>query len=265
MSEGAARVAIWGVQGRMGSAIRGVLDEVEGLEFAFGVDRGLAAPEDAAAEVVIDFSTPSSTGDALAFCLERGAAFVSGTTGLSPDALERIGAAGDVIPVLHAANFSLGVAVVRALVRQAAAALPLSFHPEIAEIHHDRKVDAPSGTALALAQDIDATRGISACITGRSGQVGERTDYELGVFALRGGDVVGEHTVYFFGQGERVEIAHRATDRRIFARGAVAAARWLVGRGPGRYTMNDVLALDAAVPPGPVRQLPSTSKGDGPR
>lgn len=227
----------------MGTAVSEVAAESDEVVIAFEVDQDSPAPVGVEVDVVIDFSTPTSLDEALGWCSKHGAALVSGTTGASHALLDRVDRASGGIALLHAANFSLGVAVTRALVRRAAAALPVSFHPEIAEIHHQRKVDAPSGTALALAHDIDAARGVSACITGRSGQVGERTDHEVGVFALRGGDVVGEHTVYFFGQGERVEIAHKATDRRIFARGAIAAARWIAGKAPGRYTMDDVLGL----------------------
>lgn len=237
------RIALWGANGRMGRAVAEVAAETPEASVVHGVDKGGEAPNPAEVDVVIDFSTPDSMEQALRWAVSNAVPFVSGTTGSSHAQLDEVRQAAESTAVLHAANFSLGVAVTRALVRKAAAALPLSFHPEIMEVHHRRKVDAPSGTALALAQDVDGTRGISACITGRSGQVGERTDYELGVFALRGGDVVGEHTVYFFGEGERVEIAHRATDRRIFARGAVAAAVWMAGRMPGVYTMEDVLGL----------------------
>ncbi len=200
------------------------------------------------ADVVVDFSSPTGFDDALAYAQRNGCAFVSGSTGVTEEALATLDVAAQEIPVLWAANMSLGVAVTRALVRQAAAALPASFAPEILELHHRHKADAPSGTALALAGDVAGAR-TARLVHGRQGQVGARHTEELGMHAVRGGDVVGEHTVYFFGDGERVEITHRATDRMVFARGAVAAALWLVGRTPARYTMDDVLGL---VPQPPI-------------
>lgn len=198
------------------------------------------------ADVVIDFSLPAGAEAALEFAVASGQAFVSGTTGTGEAFSRKLASAATTIPVLHASNMSLGVAVTRAATRLAAAALPREFQPEIVELHHRHKVDSPSGTALSLAADIAASRPETEVNHGRTGASGPRGPQELGVHGVRGGDVVGEHIVYFFGDGERIEITHRATDRRIFARGAVAAALWLAGRPPGLYTMDDVLGLSAA-------------------
>jgi 4-hydroxy-tetrahydrodipicolinate reductase len=240
-------VTIWGASGRMGRAIDEVAAEDRGVTIVERVSLGTnptgTATDAGGRGVIIDFSAPGSAMQALTVAIDRRWAFVSGTTGLDSAQHERIATAAGTIPVLHAANMSMGVAVTRALVRQAARALPREFEPEIVEVHHSRKVDAPSGTALALARDVESARPESERVYGRQGETGARDPGELGVHALRGGDVVGEHTIYFFGQGERVEIAHRATDRRIFARGAVAAARWIASRPPGQYTFEDVLGL----------------------
>jgi 4-hydroxy-tetrahydrodipicolinate reductase len=170
---------------------------------------------------------------------------VVGTTGLDPAALEALAAAAAQVPVVRSANMSLGVNVLLGLVERAVRALP-GYDIEIAELHHRMKQDAPSGTALALAQAACRERELSpqaALRSGRSGQVGARTADEVGVLALRGGDVVGEHTVYLLAAGERLELTHRATSREIFVHGALRAARWVRGRPPGLYDMQDVLGL----------------------
>lgn len=244
MTSAPTRVVLWGANGRMGRAIRNASASDPTVDVVACVGRG-APPEPGGDVVVVDFSSPEGFDRALAWSRANGAPFVSGTTGLSESQLAALDAAATDIPVLLAPNTSLGVAVTRALVRAAAAALPTSFEPEIVEVHHHRKVDAPSGTAVALAEAIETARDVKR-VHGREGAVGARQTDELGVHALRGGDVVGEHTVYFFGQGERVEITHRATDRAIFARGAMAAARWIATRAPGSYTMDDVLGLSAS-------------------
>ncbi|MCB9507384.1 MAG: 4-hydroxy-tetrahydrodipicolinate reductase [Myxococcales bacterium] len=201
----------------------------------------LGQPE---ADVVIDFSTPAGLVGAAAHASAYEAALLSGTTGLGQAGFAALAAVADRAAVCHAANMSLGVAVLRSLVTRAAAALPASFDVEIVEVHHRRKVDAPSGTAVALEAAVRAGRAVEAQrIGGRDGLVGPRQPAELGVHAVRGGDVVGEHTVLFLGDGERVELAHRATSRDVFAQGALVAARWLTGRAPGRYTIDDVLGL----------------------
>ncbi len=244
----ATDIVLYGAAGRMGAAIGDMIDDRDDLHIVARIDprweSGVISGLDRGA--VIDFSTPEGAVGALEFARAHGLALVSGTTGLDESYFEALNEASDVISVLHAANMSLGVTVVRDLVRRAAAALPPSFHAEIVELHHKHKVDAPSGTALVLADELTVGRGRAGrgdLVTARSGAVGERSDAEIGVFAIRGGDVAGEHTVYFLGEGERVEITHRATDRHIFASGAVAAAAWIVDKAPGRYTIADVLGL----------------------
>lgn len=191
-------------------------------------------------DVVVDFSLP----DALAGALPAlaGVPLVTGTTGLSPAAQAAVDAHARTAPVVQAANFSLGVNLLLDLVKRAAAALP-DADVEIVETHHRHKRDAPSGTALALGAAVERGRGPLAAVHGRAGDVGARPAAEIGFHALRGGDVVGEHTVWFLADGERVSFAHGATSRRTFARGAVRAARWVVGRSPGRYGMAEVLGL----------------------
>ena len=196
-------------------------------------------------DVWIDFSAPAATQANAKICADAGVAMVVGTTGMEGASLESLRAASKRIPVVHAANFSIGVNVLLDVVSTLAAKLE-GYDMEVVEIHHRRKVDAPSGTALRLAQAAAEGRGQALAdiqVTGRSGQVGARTDAELGVMAIRGGDVVGDHTVYFLGPGERIEVVHRAHSRDTFAAGAVRAAGWVAGRGPGLYDMRDVLGL----------------------
>ncbi len=199
----------------------------------------------AGAAVVVDFSAPAGTAVLLEALRRRPIPAVIGTTGLGPAHDEAIGALAAEVPVVVAPNMSLGVNVLRRLVRDAARALSGWDH-ELVEIHHRRKVDAPSGTALALADDLGAAP--AQRLGGRRGAVGPRPDGELGIHAVRGGDVPGEHTVYLLGEGERLELVHRAGDRRIFALGALRAAAWVhtPGRVPGRYSMDEVLFGDDA-------------------
>jgi len=206
------RFAIAGVVTRTGGA-------VEGLR-ALTPDRiAEAIPFD----VLVDFSLPGAFDGALEICLQRGIAFVSGTTGLSNTQRAALDVASKSIPVLWAANFSMGVAILDDLVRRAAAALP-DWDCDIVEMHHADKRDAPSGTALTLGETIATARGA-------------RPHYA----SLRAGDIVGEHSVQFTGAGERLELIHRATNRDIFARGALEAAARIAGRGPGRYALGELL------------------------
>jgi 4-hydroxy-tetrahydrodipicolinate reductase len=240
-----ATAVLWGADGRMGRAIA---DEAAafGVELLGGASLAGWTPVPGRVDVVVDFSSPAGALDAIAYAASCGAALVSGTTGVDDGYFAALTEASTAIPVLHAANTSLGVWVLRALVEAAARALPASFDVEIVEAHHRRKVDAPSGTALLLEQAArDGRASLGARIDGRSGHVGARVPGEVGMHAVRGGDVVGDHAVMFLGDGERVELAHRATDRRVFARGALQAATWIVGRPAGRYSMNDVLGLAA--------------------
>lgn len=228
---------IHGASGRMGQRLLALAPEHPGLRLAAavarradipGVDPARALPVERLAEtppfaLLIDFSLPEAFDAALALAVERRAAFVSGTTGLSEAQRAALLAASAQVPVLWAANFSLGVAVLSDLVERAARALP-GWDLDIVESHHIHKQDAPSGTALAL--------GASA----KSG--GAEPRYA----SLRAGDIVGEHWVQFASVGERVELAHRATSRDIFVRGALAVGEWLAGQGPGHYTMRDWVA-----------------------
>lgn len=197
-------------------------------------------------EVVIDFSIASATSKLLPLCAGQRIPMVIGTTGL--DAATRAGLerAAERVPIVFAPNYSQGVNALYFLAARATELLGPTFDAEIIEIHHRHKVDAPSGTAVRLgevvaeAKRLDPERAVSH---GRSGQVGARPLEEIGVMALRGGDVVGEHTVYLVGEGERIELTHRATDRSIFARGAVRAAHWVVDRPAGLYDMADVMGI----------------------
>jgi len=197
-----------------------------------------------ALDVAIDFSSPDGLMATLEYCRAHGTALVTGTSGLDAAQESRLQAAGRDIAVLSAANFSLGVAVLTRLLREAAAALP-DWDLEILEAHHGRKQDAPSGTALALGEVAAAARGSdleNLAEYARHGQTGERAEGRIGFSVVRGGDIVGEHTAMLVGRGERVELAHRATDRGIFARGALEAAAWLATQPAGCHDIADMLA-----------------------
>ncbi len=192
--------------------------------------------------VVIDFSTPSGFDAVLAWCRQAGVALVCGSTGLSDSQRTAMSEAASVIPVLWSANFSPGVAVLKRVAAEAARALK-AWDLEILEAHHAGKRDAPSGTALALGEAVAQARGqllAESAVAARQGLGQARTSGEIGFASIRAGDIVGEHTVFIAGPGERLELSHRATDRDIFARGALLAARWLVGKAPGRYDFEDV-------------------------
>jgi 4-hydroxy-tetrahydrodipicolinate reductase len=200
----------------------------------------------AAADVYIDFTSPDGTRAAAQAARAGKTAAVIGTTGLG-DAEERaITELAAIAPVVVAANFSLGVNLLLGLVKQAARVLGPGWDAEVVETHHKAKRDAPSGTALAIARAIAGGHGVDYDKVkrhARDGDIGARARGEIGVSAVRGGDVIGEHVAYFFGEAERIEIAHRASSRTIFATGALKAAAWVVGKPPGRYTMLDVLGF----------------------
>ncbi|RUL65959.1 4-hydroxy-tetrahydrodipicolinate reductase [Dyella dinghuensis] len=257
------RVAINGASGRMGRALLALIREDRRFEL---VHAGVSAGSDhdgkpvfgelstsiryshdwqlaRNANVVIDFSGPDGLAAALTHCVEHGAALVTGTTGIDASLQKQLADAASHIAVLHAANFSLGVAVLTRLLREAAAALP-DWDLEIVESHHSRKEDAPSGTALALGHAAADARGTTLEKDGvfaREGRPGARHRGAIGFAVVRGGDVVGEHEALLLGQGERVELSHRATDRSIFARGALEAAAWLAGHKPGAYSIDQML------------------------
>jgi 4-hydroxy-tetrahydrodipicolinate reductase len=200
----------------------------------------------ARARAVIDFTAPAATVEFAALAAQARAVHVIGTTGLEPAHLARISAAARHATIIRAGNMSLGVNLLVGLTRKVAAALGTDWDIEVIEAHHRMKVDAPSGTALMLGQAAAEGRGVDldeARVSGRDGITGARGAGTIGFSAIRGGDIVGEHDVLFAGEGERIILRHVATDRTIFARGALRAALWGQGRGPGEYDMADVLGL----------------------
>jgi 4-hydroxy-tetrahydrodipicolinate reductase len=199
-----------------------------------------------AAQVAVDFTLPTVTEANLRACVEHGAAIVIGTTGLEQRQQKAMEQAAREIPVVYARNMSVGVNVFLELVTRAAKALGDGYDVEIAETHHRHKVDAPSGTALALGERIAGVRGRKLdelAVYARHGQTGPRVPGTIGFSVSRGGNVVGEHVVRFIGAEEEVELSHRAADRKTFARGALRAARWAAGQAPGLYSMADVLGF----------------------
>jgi 4-hydroxy-tetrahydrodipicolinate reductase len=263
------RAALIGATGRMGTAIvrssvaRGQLAIVAAIASpgskSAGLDIGEVAgvdplgvrvlgdlpPDLGQAQVAIDFSRPELSLRALNVCRAARVPIVIGTTGHSAEFEARVASAARDIAVLIAPNTSIGIAVAQELVRIAAASLPPEFDIEIVEAHHKHKVDAPSGTALAIAETAAKARGLDPnedTLSGRAGQ-GARRDGEIGIASVRAGDIVGTHTVLFAGIGERLTVGHEATDRSIFAFGAIRAATWLAVQKPGRYTMANVLGL----------------------
>lgn len=200
----------------------------------------------ALSDAVIDFTSPETTLANAKAAAASGKILVAGTTGLSNEGLAALRACAKSAPIVYAANMSVGVNLLIGLTRKVAAALPEAFDIEILEMHHRQKVDAPSGTALALGQAAAEARGVSLetrAIRGRDGKTGARPAGAIGFASLRGGDVVGDHAVIFAGAGERIELIHRASDRRIYALGALRAALWAKGKPPGLYSMQDVLGL----------------------
>ncbi|MBR5901787.1 4-hydroxy-tetrahydrodipicolinate reductase [bacterium] len=254
-------LCIVGAAGRMGRMVA-ELAESEGfrvsgaLEFAsspsLGQKTGDAVitgdPEEALkdADVVVEFALPEGFEARLAKYLEHGKPCVIGTTGLGDSAKAALHKAAAKIPVINASNFSLGVNLLAGLLKQAAAVLGNDYDVEILEMHHRHKKDAPSGTALFLAEKVEEGRkvGREKEIYGRCGKTGERPSGEIAIHALRGGDVVGDHTVVFAAEGERVEFTHRASSRSNFAKGALKAAAFLCQKEAGLYTMSDVIGLE---------------------
>ena len=196
---------------------------------------------------VIDFTAPAATVEIAALAAQARIVHIIGTTGLSPQDIARIEAAARHAPIVRSGNMSLGVNVLAAMVEKVARALDDGFDIEIVEMHHRMKVDAPSGTALLLGEAAAKGRGIdlaSHSARGRDGITGARRRGDIGFAAVRGGSVIGEHAVIFAGQGERLELVHKAEDRGLFAQGAMRAALWARGRKPGHYSMRDVLGID---------------------
>jgi 4-hydroxy-tetrahydrodipicolinate reductase len=266
------RIAIAGASGRMGRMLieavlaaddcllAGALDRPGSAALgqdagaALGRPAGVAISDDlraalAGAEVLIDFTRPEGTLTHLQACRELGVQMVIGTTGFDEAGKAAIAAAAREIAIVMAPNMSVGVNVVLQLLRTAAAALAEGYDIEIVEAHHRHKVDAPSGTALAMGEAVAGALGrdLPACaVYGREGVTGERDPSTIGFATVRGGDIVGDHTVMFCGTGERVEISHKASSRATFAQGSLRAARFLRGRTSGLYGMDAVLGLSAA-------------------
>jgi len=258
------RAAVAGAGGRMGSRILAALREEKDFTVAGAFERadsehvgreaagtwiaaGIEPVLESGADVVIDFTAPAASLHHAKVCARRGVALVIGTTGFSAAQQDELRAAASRIPLLLAPNMSVGVNVLFRLVAEAARALGPAYEIEILELHHRMKRDAPSGTALRLAEVAADARGLhvsgDAFVYERHGETGARKPGTIGVQSLRGGDVVGDHTVHFLADGERLELTHRATSRDNFAHGAVRAARWISGRKPGFYDMQDVLGF----------------------
>ena len=238
------RVLVSGASGVIGRHVIALIEADPELTLAGQADQDRFFEPSVQADVLIDFSHPALTLKSLDLACALGIPAVIGTTGLDAACRARLDSAAAEIPLCVAANFSVGVTVMLELARRAASALDPSFDMEISEIHHRRKLDAPSGTALALGEALAAGRGqrlADVQVHDRSARRVARPSTEIGIQSLRGGDVAGEHTVFFLGDGERLEISHRATDRSIFARGALLAAGKLVGQPAGRVAFADIL------------------------
>ena len=241
------KIIINGYKGRMGQALVCCAPQHRGLMLAAKVDAGDKLAEVIGqGDVVIDFSSHAATVAVAALCAEKNKALVIGTTGHTDTDTFEIRAAAKKIPIVWASNFSTGVNTLFWLTRKAAEILGPDFDLEVVEMHHRLKKDAPSGTAKSLAEILADVRKLhlkEAARHGRAGIVGERTPAEIGVHSIRGGDVVGDHTVIFANTGERVELTHKASSRDTFANGALRAASWVVKQKPGIYDMQDVLGL----------------------
>jgi len=261
------RIAILGTAGRMGRTLIQVISQDAECQLSgalesptspfLGQDAGLVAGVSAQnilitsdgktfaqeTDVMIDFTSPSALEEHVALALSHGKAYVVGTTGLEQKHFEKLKEASHHIPVLWAPNFSVGVNLMAKLVRLAAEVLLNGFDVEIIEAHHRLKKDAPSGTAVKLLEILKEVYQTTDVVYGRQGITGERPQHQIGVHAIRGGDIVGDHTVSFCGSGERIEITHRASSRETFARGAVRAAKFLANKPPKLYTIEEVLGL----------------------
>lgn len=247
-------IVLVGAAGRMGRAIREGLPAHPGLAIKACVDRAENPGEAAGVwrttldsvvergDVVIEFSSPAACREAAERCAATGAALVSGTTGLGPEEEAAVRAAATQVAVVRAANFSLGIAILRRALSAALAALPAGWDVEIVERHHRNKVDSPSGTALALAADVAAARGFGedSVRIGRSGRTGVRGREEIGVSSVRGGGWVGDHEVLLAGESEWLELRHVAAERSTFAHGALAAARFAAAAPAGLHDMSHV-------------------------
>jgi 4-hydroxy-tetrahydrodipicolinate reductase len=264
------KIAVLGAAGRMGQSLARAVAATEGCVLAGGVEAkgspavgrdlgevaglgplGIPITDDplplfAEIDGVLDFTAPAATVTFSGLAAQARIVHIIGTTGLSPDDMAKIEAAARHAAIVKAGNMSLGVNLLAGLTERVARTLGPEFDIEILELHHRHKRDAPSGTALMLAEAAASGRGIALkdhAVRSREGDVGPRREGDIGFAVMRGGDVVGEHKVIFAGDGERIELVHVATNRGIFARGAVRAALWARGQGPGLYSMADVLGL----------------------
>ncbi|WP_339772879.1 4-hydroxy-tetrahydrodipicolinate reductase [uncultured Pseudosulfitobacter sp.] len=264
-------IAVTGASGRMGQMLIRTITETDGVHLAAAIERtghdwvgqdvgqamggaasGVVVTDDAAqaiatADVVIDFTAPEATLAFSAICADAGVAHVIGTTGMTDAQIAELQPASQSCAIVRAGNMSLGVNLLVQLTKRVAAALDEDFDIEVIEAHHHHKVDAPSGTALMLGEAAAQGRGVALSDvrdSGRDGITGARKRGDIGFSAIRGGDIVGEHDVMFAGAGERIVLRHMATDRVLFARGAIRAAKWTRGKAPGAYDMMDVLGLN---------------------
>lgn len=247
------KILISGALGHMGRAVAAQAS-ADGIEIVAGVDAlqgdcffpchtSLDALPDCSGAVIVDFSRPEALTSLLAYAVKNHLPVVLATTGYTPEQEQEVDQAARQIPVFRSANMSVGVALLRHLCQEAAKVLGETFDVEIVEAHHNRKVDAPSGTALLLFDAIkNAYDEPRYAQLGRGGRNCKRQHNEIGIHALRGGTVTGEHEVCFFGPAERIRLSHSAEDRSVFASGALKAAAYLQGKAPGRYTMEDLVA-----------------------
>ncbi len=243
------RIAINGSKGKMGQALIEAINASSKAELGAGVDKGDSLEDNLNDfDILIDFSRPEASISALSTCKDSGKAIVIGTTGFSDSELKLIHQASKKIPIVFAPNMSVGVNLTLKILETSAKVIGPDSSIEIIEAHHRYKVDSPSGTALKMGEVVANALGrdLSECaIYGREGIEEPRNQNTIGFSSIRGGDVVGEHTVVFFMDGERVEITHKASSRMIYANGAVRAAKWLSGKPSGLYSMQDVLDLKA--------------------
>ncbi len=253
------KIGVFGASGRVGRLLLKNLKETENMSVStvyvrenldFSIDPSILVTSDMnsflnGCDAVIDFSLPDACETLLEASMKVPKPLVIGTTGLSTHQLNLLKNASEVMPILYATNMSLGVALLNKLVYQASAALE-GFDIEIVEMHHRHKKDAPSGTALTLSESAAAGRGVyidKVRVSGRDGNIGERTKDEIAVMALRGGDIVGRHTVGFYNDGEFIELNHTATSRSTFSKGAIRAASWLSDKKAGLYSISDCLEM----------------------
>lgn len=250
------RIAINGICGKMGCALREVISSRDDMRISFGIDPASKGsdfpgidlyetpsdvPEDASADVLIDFSHFSAVPGILDLCVSRKLPVVVCTTGLGEDTLSLLKEASEVIPVFYSANMSPGIGLLKFLARKAAAFLGEDYDVEIVEMHHNRKIDAPSGTALALADAInDEAGGRYEYVYDRHQKLSRRDRNEIGISSVRGGNIVGDHEIIFAGNSENIVLSHHVSSRSVFADGAVKAAMFLRDKDPGLYDMEDL-------------------------